>query len=372
MRAAALPSMNRNLPPALRLPLLALGFVALVAGVAAGLARFGWRMPDAAAALAALHGPLLLCGFFGTVIALERAVAIGSLWAYGAPLLAGIGGVALGMGSVTVAQWCIVAGSTILLVATLDIQRRQPALFTRVLAVAAACWWGGAMWWLAGGPLFAVAAWWLAFLVLTIAAERLELSRFLPPSRSAAVVFVSIVAVLLAGLFAVEHAAGRMAIGTSFVALSCWLLKQDIARRTVRNRGLTRYIAVCLLTGYAWLAIGGVLVIGLDALLPGSPARDAALHAIALGFVFSMVFGHAPIIVPAVLRVTLAYRPAFYLPLILLHGSLLLRVAGDATAFGIARVGALGNAIALLAFIATMASAVRSGPKRPAASQVAP
>jgi hypothetical protein len=173
-------------------------------------------------------------------------------------------------------------------------------------------------------------------------------------------------------LLAVEHPAGRIAIGAALVALSAWLLKQDIARRTVRNRGLTRYIAVCLLAGYGWLAVSGALVIGLDALVPGSPARDAALHALALGFVFSMVFGHAPIIVPAVLRVTLPYRPVFYLPLILLHGSLLLRVAGDATTFAVARAGALGNAIALLAFIATMASAVRSGRKRPAVGQASP
>ncbi len=354
--------MSWNLPPRYRVPLLALGFVALVTGVMAGLARFGWSMPDVGAAAASLHGPLLLCGFFGTVIALERAVAIGSAWAYGAPVLAGIAGVALAAGAVDLARWCTVAGSTILLLATLDIQRRQPALFTRILAIASACWCIGALWWLLDGPLFAVAAWWLAFLVLTIAAERLELSRFLPPSRTASLVFVLIVAVLLLGLAGVEHIGGRAAIGASLVALAGWLLKQDIARRTVRSRGLTRYIALCLLAGYVWLAVSGLLILGTDALLPGSPARDAALHALALGFVFSMVFGHAPIIVPAVLRVTLPYRPVFYLPLVLLHASLLLRVGGDAIGFEVARAGAMGNAIALLAFIVTMASAVRRAP----------
>ena len=39
------------------------------------------------------------------------------------------------------------------------------------------------------------------------------------------------------------------------------------------------------------------------------------LHALGLGFVFSMVFGHAPIVVPAVLRVDVGYRRAFYVPL---------------------------------------------------------
>ena len=55
---------------------------------------------------------------------------------------------------------------------------------------------------------------------------------------------------------------------------------------------IIRYVAVCLLAGYFWLAVGGALV----AL---QVAYDAALHAIFVGFVFSMVFGHAPVILPA-------------------------------------------------------------------------
>jgi hypothetical protein len=94
-----------NLPapatgPALRrLPLLALGFVALIVGTLAGLARLGWAMPALAAGAAALHGPLMIVGFFGVVIALERAVAIGRQWAYIAPLAAGLGTIALLLGA---------------------------------------------------------------------------------------------------------------------------------------------------------------------------------------------------------------------------------------------------------------------------------
>ena len=53
-------------------------------------------------------------------------------------------------------------------------------------------------------------------------------------------------------------------------------------------------------------------------------------------FVFAMVFGHAPIIFPAVLRVTVPYHPVFYAPLVLLQASLALRVAGDAAGAGAA------------------------------------
>src|SRR5206468_8001915 len=137
--------------------------------------------------------------------------------------------------------------------------------------------------------------------------ERLELSRFLPPSPMAKRIFAVILAVLVAGLLAARLRFGSQIFAVGLLALSVWLLKQDIARRTVRGRGLTRFIAVCLLSGYAWLAIGGVILFRYG-LSPGSPSFDAAVHALALGFVFSMVFGHAPIIFPAVLRVQMPYH----------------------------------------------------------------
>jgi hypothetical protein len=85
------------------------------------------------------------------------------------------------------------------------------------------------------------------------------------------------------------------------------------------------------------------------------------LHALLLGFVFSMVFGHAPIIFPAVLRVAVPYHAYFYVPLVILHVSLLARLAGDAAGqFEWVRAGALVNALALTAFIiGTVAAAIR-------------
>ena len=68
-----------DLPPRARLPLLVLGFVALVLGVFAGLARLGLEADAKAAALAAYHGPLMVAGFCGVVISLERAVAAAKL-----------------------------------------------------------------------------------------------------------------------------------------------------------------------------------------------------------------------------------------------------------------------------------------------------
>lgn len=363
--APATPAARVPRRPALeRLPLLALGFVALFAGTGAGLARFAWPMPDVLAGAAAWHGPLMICGFFGVVISLERAVALGRGWAYAAPLCAGAGSAALLHGEPAWAALGYLAGSLVLLVATLAVLRRQREGFVFVLAAAAACWAVGTALWAAGAAVYEVVPWWLTFLILTIAGERLELSRFMPPSAAALRAFAAIVAVLglalLSSLVPGEAAAawGRHVYGAALLVLAGWLLRYDIARRTVRQRGLTRYIAVCLLAGYGWLAVGATVIAAVG-LQPGGPAYDAALHALLLGFVFSMVFGHAPIIFPAVLRVSVPYHPVFYGPLALLHGSLALRLAGDAAGSPLlARWGALGSALALVAFVAVIATTV--------------
>ena len=63
-------------------PLLAVGVVMLLAGLWEGLVYLGLA---AACGNASLHaGPrtLMVLGFLGTLIALERAVALGSAWAY--------------------------------------------------------------------------------------------------------------------------------------------------------------------------------------------------------------------------------------------------------------------------------------------------
>jgi hypothetical protein len=79
-----------------------------------------------------------------------------------------------------------------------------------------------------------------------------------------------------------------------------------------------------------------------------------------------MVFGHAPVILPAILRVAIPYSAALYVPLVLLHGSLVLRTAGDLVGDATLRaVGASGNALAIAVFIITAATlALRGTPDK--------
>jgi len=348
--------------PLWRVPLLVLGFVALVGGTVGALARLGWAVPDAAASLAGLHGSLMICGFFGVVISLERAVAIGRGWPYLGVVLAGVGTGAALHDAAAAAAWLYLGASVMLLAASLDIARRQRALFTFTMALGAACWCVGNVLWLRGAAVYELVPWWLAFLILTIAGERLELSRLMPPSATARTVFAALLVLVIVGLAGGHSAWGGAAFGAGLLGLALWLVKQDIARRTVRQRGLTRYIAVCLLLGYLWLALGGLTFVVASPMHPGTIFYDAALHALGLGFVFSMVFGHAPIIFPAVLRIAVPYRAYFYGPLVLLHASLLLRLIGDAMlSFATVRTAGALNALALALFIAGAALAAWRG-----------
>ncbi|WP_412478681.1 hypothetical protein [Azonexus sp. IMCC34839] len=345
-----------DLKPGARLPLLFLGMLSLLGGVLAGLARIGWDVPAVAAQAAGFHAPLMIAAFFGTVISLERAVAIGQGWAYSAPLAAGAGGIALLAGApLLVAQSLGTLGALGLVAASIVALRRHWAVFTLVLTLAAACWLVGNIVWLSTGELSLAIAWWLLFLVLTIAGERLELTRFLPTPPVARLWFIAIVTLL----FVAAATGASRVLACGLLALAGWLMRYDIARRNIASEGLTRFIAACLLSGYVWLSIAGLLGLA-GAFQPGHPWRDAALHAIGLGFVFSMVFGHAPIIFPAVTRIKIPYHPALYLPMVLLHLTLAIRLFGGlAENFALRHYAALLNGLVLVVFIVTMVTLVR-------------
>lgn len=211
----------------------------------------------------------------------------------------------------------------------------------------------------------------MGFLVLTIAGERLELARVSRSvlKRAALVTFLASLSLILAGLVASLFAFGMgvRVSGAGLVLIGLWLLRYDLARRTIRQTGLTRFIAACLLPAYAWLTFAGALwIIWADGFVAGM-LYDAMLHSLLLGYVFSMIFGHEPIIVPALLKVDLRYSPTFYAHLGLLHLSLVLRVLGDLIFIPPLRMwGGMLNVIAILLFMGNTVWAVR----RKAASEV--
>lgn len=97
--------------------------------------------------------------------------------------------------------------------------------------------------------------------------------------------------------------------------------------------------------------------------VPAEPGYDAWLHALFLGFVFAMIFGHAPIIFPSVLQLPVVFHHRFYAHLGLLHASLLVRVVGDvAGLWAWRRWGGLLNVLAILIFLANTVYTARAAP----------
>lgn len=349
----------------LRLPIMAMVMLGLLAAIWAGLIRLGWLLPVLRPGLPAAHGPLMIGGFLGTLISLERAVALGKGWGYAVPAFGALGGMALIFG-LPAGPWLITLCSLGLVAIFGIILHRYFALYTATMALGAVAWLAGNGLWLWGWSVPTVVPWWVAFLLLTIAGERLELSRIIRLSSYSQSLFAVIVALVLGGLVLslFIFVPGLRLENLGFVALALWLGWFDIARRTVRRPGITRFIALNLLLGYFWLGVGGLLGVSFAGLTAG-PAYDAWLHALLLGFVFSMIFAHALIILPAVTHITLPFHPALYGPVVVMQLGLLIRVVGDLALWWPARMwGGLLNGLAILWFFMLVAGLAFRGQRR--------
>ena len=347
------------------LPFIALAIFALLFALWAGLARIGWQIPSFLN-LSAAHGPLMVSGFLGVLIPLERAVAIRRRWMFLVPALAGLGWIALLLLPFVGAILLTLASLGTLIILGV-MMRREPALHTAMMFLGGLAWVTGNSLWLFGFPIFKIVYLWITFLILTIGGERLELSRVLRPAPGQLRIFCVVAEVLWAGalLCLYDPGWGARLSGLSMLALSLWFLRNDIATRNIYHTNpLTRYIAFCLFAGFLWLGLGGLILTYLGALSAG-PYYDAALHAVFVGFVISMIFGHAPIIFPAILGSPIRYYRTFYIHPVLLHLSLGIRLLGDLTQqLDVRRWGGFLNEVAILFFLATTIYSIVKGRKQ--------
>ncbi len=347
-----------------RLALIVPGMLALLLGMAIGLQRLGWSLPLSALPLS--HSWLMVSGFFGTLISLERAVAIQRRWGYLAPACSGVGALLMFFYPFQVPGWLLVNLGCFVLIALYGALYSQHRLFYHALMGLGACCWlaGNLLWWMAEFRLTPLAytgvLCWCMFLLLTIVAERLELNRLLKPTLGSSLWMAGGLVALLMGLLihALMGRAGLMLFGSGLLTIAVWLVRFDPARYAMRATGLTAFAGRTLTAGYCWLGIAGVVALVMPELTVGVGA-DAFLHAFFLGFAFSMVFGHAPIIFPSVLGWRIPFYRRFYSHVILLNGSLLVRLVGDGLGWHAWRQwGGLLNGLALVIFLLNTLSAI--------------
>ncbi len=363
-------SSPRNPPrktPTLRRALLLLpAGIAMLAGLDAAMMLLGLPAPLSVERLPDVHGMLLVLGFVGTLIAVERAVALGRPAGYLAPALLGAGGLLLV--SPLPLAWGRTAqllGGAALVAVYVPLWRRQRDDSVLVQAFGAVLATGASVLWLGGVPVATLLPWLVGFVVLTIGGERLELARIAmgkDAGRTLVLLSTALTTTVVTSLL--WPAVGYPVLGLALLSLVGWLALHDVARRTVRATGLPRFMAGCMLAGYGWLGVAGATWLVSGAATEGE-GYDVVVHAVFLGFTLSMVMAHAPVILPAVLRRPLPYHPVLAAPALLLHASLALRLwVGDGLGVRAAwQVGGALNITSLLLFVALAAwSASRTTP----------
>lgn len=339
--------------------------VCLLAGLDAALLLLDLPAPVRLERLPQVHGMLMVLGFVGTLVALERSIAAGRAWGYLAPGCLGLGGLLLlSPLDLRAGQAVLAAGAVGLLAVYRQLWRCQASDAMLAQAGGALAAAGAAVLWLGGVDVPALLPWLVAFVVLTIAGERLELARVVVLTPRSLRTYLSAVGLVVVACPAslLWPQAGTALAGLALLLLSGWLVIHDVARRTVRATGATRYLAACLLAGYAWLAVaGGLWLLGGPA--PDGPRYDAVVHSVFLGFTMSMIMAHAPVILPAVLRRPLPYHPTMWVPVGALHLSLAVRIGvGDARALtGWWQTGGLLGILAVLGFAAVAARSASRG-----------
>lgn len=340
-----------------RFVFLACAGVSVLTGLTAALALLGYLGGTRAATLAADHGPLMIFGFVGGAIGLERTVAVRTRWAWAGPVCSALGVVTLLAGLPVAVPALLFTGSFLLLgLVYATVQRRQAtaavvAQAAGVIgAVSATLLWG-----FGDGGFAAAMPPAVVFVVATIIGERLELARIPVTTGNPEPLITGLVLALAAAgiIFVAAPEVGYPLMGLLLVAVAVVTARVDVARRLVRAQGLPRFSAVCMLAGYLWLGLAGLLWVVFPRTTTGFH-YDAAVHAVFLGFVISMIFAHAPIILTAVIRRRLPYHPVMYVPVALLHGGLALRLLGDAReAVPLWQAGGVINVLAVLTFLLT-------------------
>lgn len=340
-----------------RFVFLAFAGVSVLTGLTAALALLGYLGGTRAATLAADHGPLMIFGFVGGAIGLERTVAVRTRWAWAGPVCSVLGVVTLLAGLPVAVPALLFTGSFLLLglvYATVHRRQATAAVIAQAAgvigAVSATLLWG-----FGDGGFAAAMPPAVVFVVATIIGERLELARIPVTAGNPEPLITGLVLALAAAgiLFVAAPEVGHPLMGLLLVAVAVVTARVDVARRLVRAQGLPRFSAVCMLAGYLWLGLAGLLWVAFPRATTGF-LYDAAVHAVFLGFVISMIFAHAPIILTAVIRRPLPYHPVMYVPVALLHGGLALRLLGDAReAVPLWQAGGVINVLAVLTFLLT-------------------
>lgn len=329
------------------------------------------------------HGEMMIFGFLAPLILTERYLGAAAFRLPRVfqlmPLLAALGALLKLLSWVSSAAILNTAGSISLAVAVLFYvyvlgvvagKSAQPLPF-RYMSLGAATLLVSALLSInrspAGNPAFTLLL--ISFPVLTIIGERVELSRFLAPAvfRRArwGLWGVTLGSILLLLRITAVDSSYLVAAWTLFLAIAVApLVGPETALVRAGQRGLYRYLGWHLAFAYLWLLIGLViLAVGGETY----PLYDAGTHSLAIGFVFTMIMAHAPVIAPVLLKRNVQETKLSYWPLVLLTLSTAMRVAGNVLSGmgvqlpGLSGLSGVAALLAIILFIVMIVRALKPG-----------
>ncbi|GBC85636.1 hypothetical protein HRbin11_02086 [bacterium HR11] len=309
----AMPSL-RAPTPVLRAAMM-VGVACFLGAVLTGIWRLaatrGFPVPPVPAAWPP-HGHWMVGGFLAVLIMVERMTALPPGWLAWVPFVYAFGTLTVHMG------WAVARGAVILGLLGWTVHRLRAVRVYRAsekplievaalgLLTLAVTQPGG----LVGRPDAALAG--LGAIASVIAVERLELllrGRTLGP-RLAWAGLLGWMALLAGSVlwgplplpllgWATALAMGAVLTHDAAVRAAVRVFRGGAGPATGGLPPLYGFLTKALLGAYAWIGLGAALIVGWDA-LPPATAKDMVYHAVGLGFIFTMILAHAPVILPAV------------------------------------------------------------------------
>ncbi len=156
---------------------------------------------------------------------------------------------------------------------------------------------------------------WSLFFIFTILGEGYELIKNLKKISKISKYPIFVIILSLPFLLKFHTLKGIILVGLSVV-----FIITDIVLINLRKSEPFRFTAYCILAGYIWL-----IIYGLSFTIPNIN-YDLRIHSLLLGFVFSMVFAHARMILPSILKTTAKFfKIPNYITFILFEVSLIAR-----------------------------------------------
>lgn len=223
--------------------------LSLLSAIWSGWLRIGWNFPITN--VAAQHGALMVNSFLALLIFLERAVVFRNKLVLALPLFNALSVAAFAAGFPVVAQLLFILCSSVFTLVCLYFIYRYKESYYFIFLIGAVCLLTGNVILYRTNFYPSAVTWWMGFLLLTIIAERLELSRFLKLTDFKRYILWFCLALVVVALLHPLQVQGNTFFAIAIAMNAIWLLKYDMARHSIKAKGHSNKVAGKIIPAYS-------------------------------------------------------------------------------------------------------------------------